>query len=207
MTPAGLGPKFRGQWSEAGRRIGNVAQHRFAGCPVTAEVSVDTSVSSALRNRAAARTAACRPPPQRTDSPAWVRIPGRSCRWQSQSGGRTSWTVPMRTLTASFNRWSGLSWRAEQAMRAVASGANRFEAAMPEFAATWDRMRNNSDKTTKGTAEVMGNAVLSALTSAPDRWRGKRRAAPTPTPHRRRRPAPRPGARSNAGADESLERR
>ena len=42
-------------------------------------------------------------------------------------------------------------------MRAVASGANRFERAMPEFLATWDRIGKNSDRTTKATAEVMGN--------------------------------------------------
>lgn len=56
-----------------------------------------------------------------------------------------------------FNRWAGVSWQAEQTLRAIARSANRVEKAVPNFLDTWDRIGKNSDKTTQATAEVMGN--------------------------------------------------
>jgi hypothetical protein len=56
-----------------------------------------------------------------------------------------------------FNRWAGISWQTEQTLRAITASANRVERAIPTFLSTWDRIGQNSDKTTQATAEVMGN--------------------------------------------------
>jgi hypothetical protein len=55
------------------------------------------------------------------------------------------------------NRWVGISWQTEQTLRAITASANRVEKAVPTFLSTWDRIGQNSNKTTQATAEVMGN--------------------------------------------------